>query len=100
MKVRLDDVFRESIRFLVDKSLFLPVDESALQELLEQGKIYNILSNMLLISVVAEIGESLKVAISEILTLLRDKNTSGAAYNDKREGRNSIFLILTLLMWF
>jgi len=87
MKVQLDDVFRESIRYLVDKSLFLPVDESALQELSEQGKIYNVLSSMLLICVIAEIGESLKATISEIITLLRDKTTSGAAYNDKREGR-------------
>jgi hypothetical protein len=86
-------VFRESIRFLIDKSMSLPVDESALQELSEQGKIYNTLSRVLLISVVAGIGESLKAAISKIITLLRDKNTSGGAYNDKRGGRIPNFLI-------
>ena len=98
-KIQLDDVFRESIRFLIDKSMSLPVDESALQELSEQGKIYNLLSSVLLISVVAEIGESLKAAISQIITLLRDKNTSGGAYNDKRGGRIPNFLIWTLLIY-
>lgn len=92
-------MFRESIRFLIDKSMSLPVDESALQELSEQGKIYNLLSSVLLISVVAEIGESLKAAISQIITLLRDKNTSGGAYNDKRGGRIPNFLIWTLLIY-
>lgn len=88
-------MFRESIKILVDKEVFLSKKgESPLEKLLEQGKIYDVLSSMLFISVVAEIGESLKDAISKIVALLDNKNTtSGAADNGKEEGRISNFYI-------